>query len=125
LMVYRCLLAASDLEAEGISASVIEIHTLKPLDRDLILNEAAQVHGLVTVEEHSVIGGLGSAVAEVISGDSSHVQLARIGIADCYAETGPHESLLDRYGMSVKDIVAGAHRVLDSSKKTTRPTRIC
>ena len=112
LMLSRCLMAAKVLEEEAISVGVIEIHTLKPLDRDLILDAAAQSRGLVTAEEHSVIGGLGSSVAEVIGEEGCATPLARVGLPDCYAETGPHEGLLDRYGMGVNDIVAAARKVI-------------
>lgn len=123
LMVFRCLLAAKELENKGISTRVIEIHTLKPLDRDLILDAAAETRGLVTAEEHSIIGGLGSAVAEVISEEGCTSPLFRVGIPDCYAETGPHNMLLDRYGMGVKDIIAAALRVLTDKSHDFRNKR--
>lgn len=111
VMVGRCLDAAALLDREGISTRVIEIHTLKPLDTALIERAAKETGALVTAEEHSIIGGLGSAVAEVLA-TSRPVPLERVGIADRFCETGPYEALLDRYGMSVDDIVEAARRAV-------------
>lgn len=114
LMVARCLWAAEELEKADISARVLEIHTLKPLDKSLILQAARETKGIVTAEEHSIIGGLGSAVAEVLA-EHPGAPLVRIGIADCFAESGPHEVLLDHFGMGVKDIVMAGKKVLCST----------
>jgi transketolase len=111
IMVARCLQAADDLAAEGVEARVVEMHTLKPLDSDLILRCARETGALVTAEEHSVIGGLGSAVAEVM-GEVFPVPLERIGLQDCFAETGGYDELLARCGLDVAHIVAAARRVL-------------
>lgn len=111
IMVARCLKAAEKLAGEGIEARVVEIHTLKPLDRDLILRCARETGALVTAEEHSVIGGLGSAVAEVM-GEGLPVPLHRVGLQDCFAETGGYDELLARYGLDVGHIVAAARRVM-------------
>ena len=111
IMVARCLKAAEKLAGEGIEARVVEIHTLKPLDRDLILRCARETGALVTAEEHSVIGGLGSAVAEVV-GEGLPVPLQRVGLQDCFAETGGYDELLARYGLDVGHIVAAARRVM-------------
>jgi transketolase len=107
----RVLTAASILADRGIPASVLEVHTLKPLDGDAILAEAAQTRAVVTVEEHNIIGGLGSAVAELLT-ENLPTPLRRIGIRDCYGETGPYEELLDMYGMGVQDIVTAAEEVM-------------
>jgi transketolase len=89
------------------------MHTVKPLDRDLLCQVAAETGAIVTAEEHSIIGGLGSAVAEVL-GERYSVPLERVGIGDCFARTGPDpESLMDAYGLAVNDIVAAARRVLE------------
>jgi len=109
VMVARCLWAAEELATEGISARVVEMHTLKPLDEELVIRAAEETGAIVTAEEHNVIGGLGSAVAEALS-SCRPVPVMRVGIADRYTETGPYEDLLDRYGMSVADIVAAAKR---------------
>ena len=107
LMVSRCLEAADTLASEGIQARVLEVHTIKPLDTDSVLRAARETGALVTAEEHSTIGGLGSAVAEAVT-DASPVPVKRVGIADRFAESGPYLELLDRYGMSVGDIVTAA-----------------
>jgi len=111
IVVAHCLRAAEELAGEGIEARVVEMHTLKPLDRDLILRCARETGALVTAEEHSVIGGLGSAVAEVV-GESLPVPLERVGLRDCFAETGGYDELLARYGLDVGHIVSAARRVM-------------
>lgn len=111
VMVARCLQAAEELASQGLQARVLEIHTLKPLDEGLLLQASEETQALVTVEEHSVIGGLGSAVAEALSG-RCRVPIARVGVPDCFTETGPYEALLDRYGMGVAHIVKAAWRAL-------------
>ena len=111
IMVARCLEAAEALAGEGIEARVVEIHTLKPLDRDLILRCGRETGALVTAEEHSIIGGLGSAVAEVV-GEACPVPMKRVGLQDCFAETGGYDELLARYGLDGAHIVAAARRVL-------------
>ena len=111
VMVERSLRAADKLRADGIHARVLAIHTIKPLDRDLLLAAAADTGAVVTVEEHSVVGGLGGAVAELL-GAEAPVPVQRVGLADRFAETGPYEALLDRYGMSLEDIVAAARKAI-------------
>ncbi len=111
IVVAHCLRAAEELAGEGIEARVVEMHTLKPLDRDLILRCARETGALVTAEEHSVIGGLGSAVAEVV-GESLPVPLERVGLRDCFAETGGYDELLARYGLDAGCIVSAARRVM-------------
>jgi len=111
-MVGRSLLAAAELSATGIAARVIEINSLKPLDEALIRQAAEDTGAMVTAEEHSIIGGLGSAVAEAL-GQSLPVPLERVGVADTFARTAPDpDSLMDAFGLSVTDVVAAAHRVL-------------
>lgn len=111
VMVERSLRAADKLRADGIHARVLAVHTIKPLDRDLLLAAAADTGAVVTVEEHSVVGGLGGAVAELL-GAEAPVPVQRVGLADRFAETGPYEALLDRYGMSLEDIVAAARKAI-------------
>jgi transketolase len=111
VMVERSLRAADKLRADGIHARVLAVHTIKPLDRDLLLAAAADTGAVVTVEEHSVVGGLGGAVAELL-GAEAPVPVQRVGLADRFAETGPYEALLDRYGMSLEDIVAAARKAV-------------
>ena len=115
LMVSRSLEAARVLENEGILAGVTEIHTLKPLDEQAIIRAATETGALVTVEEHSILGGLGGAVAEVVSGKVP-VPVRRVGLADRYAETGPYNTLLDHYGMAVEDILEAVMQAVKMKK---------
>jgi transketolase len=115
LMVSRCLDAAEGLAGEGIDARVLEVHTIKPLDVEGVLKAARETGALVTVEEHSIIGGLGGAVAEAVT-DAYSVPVKRVGMADGFAETGPYFEMLDRYGMSVDDIAAAARQALAAKK---------
>lgn len=115
LMVGRCMEAAEILAAEKIEARVIEVHTLKPLDESTLVDAARETGAIVTAEEHSVIGGLGSAVAEVIT--SSHpVPVKRVGVNDQFAESGPYHEMLDKYGLSTRDVVAAAHSALRAKR---------
>jgi transketolase len=99
------------LASQGVAARLVEIHTIKPLDEELVGRCARETGAVVTVEEHSIVGGLGGAVAEYLS-ETHPVPMARVGIADRFAESGPYADLLDRYGMSVNDIVGAAKRAL-------------
>jgi transketolase len=112
VMVARAIEAARMAAANGMSVRVVELHTVKPLDAELVERCARETGALVTAEEHSVIGGLGGAVAECVS-CTQPVPLERIGLADTFAESGPYLDLLDRYGMSVKAIVKAVKRVLE------------
>jgi transketolase len=111
LMLARSLEAAQELAGQGISARVVEMHTVKPLDVDAVVRAAEETGAIVTAEEHSIVGGLGGAVAEIL-GERHPVPLKRVGLADRFAETGPYTALLDRYGMAVQDIVAAAGHVV-------------
>ena len=90
--------AAEKLAAEGIEARVIDMHTIKPLDEEAVLRAAKEIGKIVTVEEHSIIGGLGSAVAEVLA-EQCPAKLKRVGIYDRYTESGPAETLIHHYGL--------------------------
>ena len=115
-MVGRCLQAASELEQLGIQARLLEMHTLKPLDRDLLVRAAGETGAILTAEEHSVIGGLGGAVAETLA-ESAPVPLERIGIPDRFCPTGRNlDTLMDACGLSVAGIVAAAQRLLARKK---------
>jgi len=117
VMVYRSLEAARILAKEGISCRVINIHTIKPLDVSLVRKMAEETGAIVSAEEHSIIGGLGTAIAEIIS-DFRPVPLERVGIADTFTETAlDFESLLDAYGMAVEDIVEATHHALRRKEK--------
>jgi transketolase len=111
VMIARALLAASELAEQGVRARVVEMHTIKPLDIALVLQCARETGALVTVEEHSIIGGLGGAVAEVLI-ENEPVPMERVGIADTFAESGPYSELMDKYGLSVNDIVNAVRRAI-------------
>lgn len=112
LMVYHSLEAAKELEIEGISARVVNLSTIKPLDQDLLLSCARETKGIVTVEEHSIIGGLGSAVAEVIS-EKYPIPLKRVGIKDRFGTSGKAEMLLEYFNLTPKDIVLAVKEVIN------------
>ncbi|MCI6561707.1 MAG: transketolase family protein [Ruminococcus sp.] len=103
LMVNESLEAAKALEAEGISARVVNIHTIKPLDKELICRCARETGVIVTAEEHSVIGGLGSAVAEAVT-ECCPVPVIKVGVNDEYGYSGPAVELLKRFGLSAENI---------------------
>ena len=103
LCVPACLDAARALERDGISAGVINIHTIKPIDEELLIQAAKRTGKVVTVEEHSVIGGLGSAVADVLS-ENNPVPVHKIGIRDVFGESGPAQELLKKYGLDAEGI---------------------
>ena len=98
LCVNEALQAAEKLAADGVDAQVINIHTIKPLDKELIVSAAAKTGKVVTVEEHSVIGGLGGAVAEVL-GENQPTKMLRIGIQDVFGESGTAQQLIQKYGL--------------------------
>lgn len=104
IMVSAAMEAASILEGEGIDVRVIDIHTLKPLDEEIILKAAKETGRIVTAEEHSIIGGLGSAVAEVTSRNCP-VPIRTVGQQDTFGESGKPDELLEKYGMTAADIV--------------------
>jgi transketolase len=103
LEVYESLQAAELLEKEGIHAEVINIHTIKPLDVDLISKSVAKTGKVVTVEEHSIVGGLGGAVAEALM-ETVPAKLKRIGIEDVFGESGPAPQLIEKYGLDAAHI---------------------
>lgn len=103
LELGEALQAAARLEEDGISARVINMHTIKPLDRDLLIRSAADCGRVVTVEEHSIIGGLGSAVAETLT-EAYPAKLLRIGIRDRFGESGPAAELLHKYQLDAEGI---------------------
>ena len=103
LEVNESLEAAKLLEADGISAEVINIHTIKPLDKELVVASAKKTGKVVTVEEHSVIGGLGGAVAEALS-EEAPTKMLRIGMMDKFGQSGPAKALIEYYGLDGKSI---------------------
>lgn len=107
LCVSMALEAAELLAAEGISARVINIHTIKPLDRELVLKAAAETGAVVTAEEHNIIGGLGSAVAEAVC-EALPVPVLRVGVEDTFGCSGKVPALLEKYGLTPANIAAKA-----------------
>lgn len=115
LMVNEALIAAEMLQKEGISARVINIHTIKPIDKEIIIKAAKETGVLITAEEHSVLGGLGAAVAGVLC-ESHPAPLIRIGVNDEFGCSGPALDLLKLYGLSAENIVAKTKEALKLKK---------
>lgn len=111
LMVNEAIIAGIELEKTGIEARIINIHTIKPLDKDIIIKAASETGKIVTVEEHSIIGGLGSAVADVVT-ESCPVPVYKIGVNDVYGHSGPAPELLKEFGLSSENIVATVKKAL-------------
>lgn len=111
LMVERALQAAEHLKAEGVDAAVINMATIKPIDRDIIIEAAKKTGAIVTAEEHSVIGGLGEAVSGVVS-ETVPVPVLRVGVEDTFGKSGPALELLEIYGLNAENICAKAKAAL-------------
>ncbi len=103
LMVNEAMIAAEELAKEGINARVINIHTIKPIDKDIIIKAAKETGVIVTAEEHSVIGGLGSAVADVVT-EACPVPVIKVGVNDVFGHSGPAVDLLKEFGLSAENI---------------------
>ena len=114
-MVHLALEAAEELAKEGISARVINIHTIKPIDKDIILDAAQKTGAIVTAEEHNIIGGLGSAVAEVLC-EGCPVPMLRVGTEDKFGRSGKVQPLLDMYGLNVENLVSKAKAAIALKK---------
>ncbi|HWR45908.1 transketolase family protein [Sporomusa sp.] len=111
LMVYEALTAAEELAKQGIDAAVVNVHTIKPIDKDVIVSMARKTKKIISVEEHSVIGGLGSAIAEVLS-EEKPVKLKRIGVQDLFGQSGTPDQLLEHYGLTSANIMKTAKAML-------------
>ena len=111
LMVNEAMEASKALAEQGISARVINIHTIKPIDRDIIVKAAKETGKIITVEEHSVIGGLGSAVADVVT-ETVPVPVIKIGVQDKFGHSGPAAALLKEFGLCADNIVKVTKEVL-------------
>jgi transketolase len=112
LMVQKSLKAAEELSQEGISVRVINIHTIKPIDKEIIIKAAKETKAIVTAEEHSVIGGLGSAVLEVLS-DECPTLVKRIGVNDTFGESGKPDDLLEKYGLTENHIKEACKQLVE------------
>lgn len=111
ILLSKALEASKCLQAEGIGIKVIEIHTIKPLDEEAVVRAAKQTGAVVTVEDHNIIGGLGSAIAEVL-GEQCPIPMRRIGVQDRFASSGDAELLYAEHKMSVIDIVSTVKEVI-------------
>lgn len=112
IMVAEALLAAEELAGQGISAEVLNVHTVKPFDEEAVLRSAMKTGAVVTAENASVIGGLGSAAAECL-GENCPVPLRRVGVRDCFGEVGLTDYLKEKFGLTAKEIVRAAHEVTE------------
>ncbi len=115
ILTAQAVIAKDLLAAEGISARIVNIHTIKPLDTDLIVESAKKTGCIVTAEEHSVIGGLGSAVCEAVS-ELCPVPVLRVGVNDVFGKSGKAAELLDEFGISAKFIVEKAKAAIAAKK---------
>jgi transketolase len=111
LMVAKCLEAAEELAKHQVSARVINLSTVKPLDKKTLIKAARETGAMVTAEEHSVALGMGAAVALVLV-ENHHVPMRRVGIPDTFGESGSPNELMEKYGLTVDNIVDGAHDVI-------------
>jgi transketolase len=115
LMVAEAIRASETLEGEGVSARVVDLHTIKPLDREAISRAAQETRAIVVCEEHLVDSGLGVRVAQVVA-ETNPCVMEFVGIQNTYAESGTPEELLEKYGLVAKNVVEASHRAL--SRKT-------
>ena len=115
ITVAMALEARKMLESDGISARVINIHTIKPIDREIIIDAAASTGAIVTAEEHNIIGGLGSAVAEVVC-ESKPVPVVRVGVEDKFGRSGSVSAMLEAYGITPANIAAKAKLAVSLKK---------
>lgn len=115
LMVNEALQASDRLAEEGIKARVINIHTIKPFDRDIVVKAAKETGVIVTAEEHSVIGGLGSAVADVVT-EECPIPVIRVGVNDVFGHSGPAVELLKEFGLTADNIIANVKKAMALKK---------
>ncbi len=113
-LVHKALVAAKDLEKERVGVTVINLATIKPLDGETILRAVKDAKGVVTVEEHQIIGGMGSAIAEFLS-EHYPLPVIRLGVKDVFGQSGTPDELIEHYGMGVSHIKEAAHNII--SKK--------
>jgi transketolase len=111
-LTYRAIICAKALEAEGIKTKVLNLSSVKPIDKDAIVTLAKETQAIVTIEEHQIMGGMGSAVAEVLAG-SYPVPIEFIGVEDSFGQSGSPDELIEHYKMGVSNIAEAAKRVLD------------
>lgn len=114
-MVHYAMEAAGTLKDEGIDARVINIHTIKPIDNPIIARAAAETGALVTAEEHNVLGGFGAAVSEVVVQEHP-VPVEMVGVRDVWCSVGPTQEMMEKFGLTAKEIVDAARKVLKRKK---------
>ena len=114
-MVHKALEASAILKKEGINARVINIHTIKPLDEKTIIKTAKETGAIISVEEHSIFGGLGGAISEVL-GEHYPVHMKIIGVKDVFGESGEYDELLKKFGLTTLNIVTSAREILRRKK---------
>ena len=110
-MVHKAQKAAENLRQEGINATVIDMHTIKPIDTKLLDELSKKVQGIVTVEDHSIIGGLGSAVSEYLS-ENKPTRVVKIGVDDRFGESGGSEELLELVGLTIESIESAVRSIV-------------
>ena len=104
MTVSEALKAQEELKIKGIDVRVVDIHTIKPIDRDIIVKCAKETKRLISIEDHNIIGGLGSAISEVLA-DEYPVKLTRLGINDTFGKSGKATELMEYFGITANDIV--------------------
>jgi transketolase len=119
-MVSHCLEAAEILAKEGIAARVVNISTIKPIDEELLVDCSLNTCGIVTAEEHSIIGGLGSAVTEVLS-EKNPTRIVRVGVQDKFGVSGSAPELLEYLGLKPGNIVKATRQIMEHRSQKTAP----
>jgi transketolase len=119
-MVSQCLEAAEALSKEGIAARVVSLSTIKPIDEELLVDCSLNTCGIVTAEEHSVIGGLGSAVAEVLS-EKNPTRILRVGVQDKFGVSGSAPDILEYLGLKPGNIVKAAQQIMEHRGQKRAP----
>ena len=114
-LVWKALKAAEQLEAEGVSVELINIHTIKPLDKDAVIRSVSKTKCVVVCEEHNYIGGLGSTIATVL-GRECPTPLEQVAVNDSFGESGTPDQLLAKYKLDTPDVVAAARKVIARKK---------
>ena len=112
IMVSEAMMAAEKLQEEGVDVRVVDINTIKPIDRDIIIKAAKETGRIVTAEEHSVIGGLGSAVAEVVVRECP-VAMEMVGQLDTFGESGKPDQLKEKYGMDAEAVIRACRKIME------------
>ncbi len=110
-MLAEAMTAAETLKAEGVSVRILDMHTIKPLDNEAVIKAAKETKGIVTAEEHTIFGGLGSAVAEVLA-ENHPTKMRRIGVKDTFGESGTPAELMVKYEITANDIVKAVKELI-------------